>query len=597
MNARAQFARLLRGVLFSAAVFFSVTTASAQVPLQPSQLPSRTIFYVAWHGSPSSAERKTNALLALWDDPDFAPARSAMLQRFLSNNDRAEKSETALTREELVEYSALLDNGFVFGYLPDPHKAHAAGADKTAAPKWNGTFFLYDRTGKEALLSKAVVRFRSSEKDPPTISTVQIAGLPALKIERTTGTLYWIEHGKYAASSSERSVLEDLLTRIESKSASDSLDQSTAYQEAKPGLAGGIAEFFVRIPDSKELMEGMAATGTNTPYPMQSVYQSLKLDSVHSISGRVALDGAKTRTTGSILGVVGPGTLFDLWDEGTIAPASLAFAGPDTVAYSETRLNLPGIYGLANQVIQMYLPPQPGKPNLVEAMAQQKLGVPLQAAVDSFSGEVARIQNDRGLDPDKQLYVVGIQKQQTALDVIHHVYENQISGEHSEGNLTFMKITPVTPAPSKPDVAASKPSTSSYHLVFSPDAILISEHSETLRSLLANRAAAPGSTGLSSNPAFQSIRARYPGKIIGLSFYDFQKVDWAAAKTQWLAQAAKASDRAAGNNSSAQSPKRAMSTDAWLQEIDPKVLSRHLHTSASASWKDAKGLHLDGWID
>src|SRR5262249_48113729 len=153
---------------------------------------------------------------------------------------------------------------------------------------------------------------------------------------------------------------------------------------------------------------------------------------------------------------------------------------------------------------------------------------PLQAAVDSFSGEVARIQNDRSLDNDKQLYVVGIQKQQTALDIIHHVYADQISGEHSEGNLTFMKITSL---PSKPDVDG-KPSF--YHLAVTGDTILISEHSETLRSLLANRAAAPGSTGLSSNPAFQSIRAQYPGKIIGLSFYDFQKVDWAAAKAKWI---------------------------------------------------------------
>jgi hypothetical protein len=36
---------------------------------------------------------------------------------------------------------------------------------------------------------------------------------------------------------------------------------------------------------------------------------------------------------------------------------------------------------------------------------------------------------------------------------------------------------------------------------------------------------------------------------------------------------------------------------AWLVRLDPKVFARHLHVSTSASWKDAKGIHFDGWIE
>jgi hypothetical protein len=52
--------------------------ARAQAPLEPAQLPSRTVFYLNWRGAPAPDVRKANSLLALWDDPDFAPARSAL---------------------------------------------------------------------------------------------------------------------------------------------------------------------------------------------------------------------------------------------------------------------------------------------------------------------------------------------------------------------------------------------------------------------------------------------------------------------------------------------------------------------------------------
>ena len=46
----------------------------AQSPLEPAQLPAKTTFYVIWRGTPSGDIRKSNALLSLWDDPDFASA-------------------------------------------------------------------------------------------------------------------------------------------------------------------------------------------------------------------------------------------------------------------------------------------------------------------------------------------------------------------------------------------------------------------------------------------------------------------------------------------------------------------------------------------
>src|SRR5260370_11043587 len=64
-----------------------------QAPLEPAQMSPRTLFYLIWHGVPGAAARKTNSLLALWDDADFAPVRSALAAWMLKS--LAEKSTAA----------------------------------------------------------------------------------------------------------------------------------------------------------------------------------------------------------------------------------------------------------------------------------------------------------------------------------------------------------------------------------------------------------------------------------------------------------------------------------------------------------------------
>src|SRR2546427_11060616 len=56
----------------------AANSARAQAPLEPAQMSPRTLFYLIWHGVPGAESRKTNSLLALWDDADFAPVRSAL---------------------------------------------------------------------------------------------------------------------------------------------------------------------------------------------------------------------------------------------------------------------------------------------------------------------------------------------------------------------------------------------------------------------------------------------------------------------------------------------------------------------------------------
>jgi hypothetical protein len=157
---------LLFAVLYSSGV-------AAQSPVDPGKLPVRTLLYLQWRGMPSGDARKNNSLFALWDDPQFTPARDSFLDSFL-NNSTNQKDKPKITREEFQQYITLLDNPFLFGYQrqPESHNATKAPASKTAAPPaWNGSFFIYDRTGKEELLSKAVMRLRGADSEIPKLAS------------------------------------------------------------------------------------------------------------------------------------------------------------------------------------------------------------------------------------------------------------------------------------------------------------------------------------------------------------------------------------------------------------------------------------------
>ncbi len=322
----------------------------AQAPLEPAQMPAGTIFYVIWRGTPVGDARKSNSLLALWDDPDLVPLRAAALQNMQSSSDR-DPSKPQISREEIEQTSSLLENSFVFGYLRKP-ETKTAPAKSTDRP-WNGMFFVYDRTGKELLLAKTVLRFRSQEKEPPQISTITVAGAPALKIERKDSVTYWTERGRYAVSSSELGVLEETLARLDGKTSGSSLAQTAAYQEAEPLVHGGVLEFFLRVPQLKDFA---SAAPANSPVQIEPVLAAIKLQSIHSLSGHVTLEGAKARVNGAVLGDVAPGTLFDLWTNGQQAPASLSFVSPDVVSYSEAQFNLSAFYNLLKRALRVALP-------------------------------------------------------------------------------------------------------------------------------------------------------------------------------------------------------------------------------------------------
>jgi len=353
-------AKLFRNLLLLTAGLLAFTNgeARAQAPLEPAQMPARTVFYLIWRGTASADVRKANSLLALWDDPDFAVVRSGLAgNMFRDTNNKPQDQK--LSPDEMKEFASLLENPFTVGYLSEPKHAAknpAAAADAKGAAKprqWNGLFFVYDSTGKEALVAKALLKIRAAQKEPPQMSQVTIAGVPVMKTEGTNGPSYWAQKGKFSVSASESAVMEEILGRLGDKPAPGPLlAQNATYQEAQPTLSGGILEFFLRIPDLKDFAVDQK-TGEVKAGPL---IDALHLEAVHSVSGHVTFEGPKTHIQGTILGDTSEGTLFDICGNGQAAPPSLWFVPAEAISYSSAQINFTGIYSVVKRVARAAFP-------------------------------------------------------------------------------------------------------------------------------------------------------------------------------------------------------------------------------------------------
>ena len=566
-------------------VAFGPNPARAQAPLEPAQMSPRTAFYLIWHGVPSPDVRKANSLLALWDDPDFAPVSSAMVSNLMGSS--AEKTpKEKLIADEIQQYAALLENSFTIGYVSEPQRraASKAGGSLNSKPAWNGMFLVYDRTGKEVLLSKAVLRLRTEEKEAPRLSQVTIGGAQVLKAEGKSGISYWAEHGKYAVSTGERSVMEEILGRLDGKlRGAASLTQSAAYQEAQANLGSGLIEFFLRIPD----LENLAADSKAGTFQVRPLLDAAGVAALHSVSGHVSFEGAKTHVQAALLGDAATGTPFDVWATGQSSLASLSFVPVDAVSYTSAQLNFLGIYNTVKRVARAAFPQaQQGNADLLDTIAQHKLGMPAAEALELLTGEFASMQTSASMDSTKQVYFLGIRKRPETLKLMRTVFSDQITSERNEDDITFLKIS----------LGGKQGSTqwNSFNLAVAPDMILGANRVETLREVLAHRAHASAVEGLATAPQFQAGRAKFPEHLNGLSYFDFQKVDWQALKDRWIEEAKKSPVARTMNSSQNVVPS---SAPDWLAQCNPQVFSRHLHYSVSVSWKDSKGIHWDQWVE
>jgi hypothetical protein len=319
-------------------------------------------------------------------------------------------------------------------------------------------------------------------------------------------------------------------------------------------------------------------------FRLRPLIQSLKLEAVHCIAGRIELQGARTRIQGAILGDAKVGSLFDIWSEGSASPLSWQFITANTVSYHEGSLNLLGIYALTKRALQATVAPSSSIDSL-EAGAAKRLGMPVPEVIGLFTGEFASLQTSATLDPDKQVYLIGINKKAEVLKVLRAGLAERVAAERTEGDTTFLKI-------SQGGIAsgAGTASWKYFNLGVAPQ-VIVGGKADLVRETLAARRS-PNSENTSVPPTWVQARGQFPKMTAGMSFFDFQRIEWAAAKEKWMAEANKKSTTKEKTENA-----RADAFANAMKDLDPRVFSRHLHLATSASWKDAHGMHFDGWIE
>jgi hypothetical protein len=224
-------------------------------------------------------------------------------------------------------------------------------------------------------------------------------------------------------------------------------------------------------------------------------------------------------------------------------------------------------------------------PNPFENMAETRLGMPVPDALATVTGEFASLQNSPALETTQRIYWLGIRNKADALKLTRTILGDRISSERNEGEATFLKVS-LGGAQSSAGVAQWN----FYYLAMTPGFLLGAGKSETLHGYL-EQAAANSTSAVPKN--ISAFRGQYPEKLNGFSYFDFQKLNWPAVKAKWIAESNK-SATAAKSNQAAESNQKF--TD-WLSQVNPEVFPRHLHSLIGASWKDAKGVHFDEWLD
>ena len=210
---------------------------------------------------------------------------------------------------------------------------------------------------------------------------------------------------------------------------------------------------------------------------------------------------------------------------------------------------------------------------------------PLPQALGLITGEFAILQANPALEDNQKVYFLGISNKPDALKLTRSIFGDQLTSERNEGSTTFLKIS-LRGGQSSSGVAQWN----FYHLAMTPTLLLGATKSETLHKYLAQ---SPAGTEAALPQNLLQARGQFPEKLDSFSYLNFQKIDWPAWKARSVAETNKAA-QSAKSTDAAHTQKQIAD---WLNQVNPDVFPRHLHTITGASWKDTKGVHFDEWLD
>lgn len=558
---------------------------SAPGALDPSRLPSDTLFYLHWRGTASlERARTTNSLLRLWADPGFAPVRQALSDAFYSNA-RKNKDLASSTPADLEQILSLAENAALIGWVGNLDLSALRGGQGNAGPARLPAFFvIFDTTGKAELITKLESKAALASKEPRSVTHYAFGPTTVETTVKGGKTSYRAMVGPYWIHSDERTVIEDLIRRIRSpEPPKTSLGEIDDYRSARRQMDNeALMDFLLRIPDLTQL-----------PIPAQqgfdtaALLRALHFEKLHSLSGSLSFVGPATRIRAALLGDTSAGGILDL-GAGDNHPTfeTLALAPAGTTSFNAGFVNLSALYETLRRALFAALPPQQRtRLEQIEALMANHIGVEIPDALRLLRGEAASLATPAEMEPPSQLYAATIQNPAEVLRVLRIILAARIVSEEPAGDATLLKLSTF---PLQSSAGNSRPQT--YSLGIAPRMLLAAPREESVREGLKRLAAKDtGDAGsLAGDARFRKARGRFPASLTGLGYVDFTGIPWERISDVFEEGLQKANTKSAGS---------AAARKEWMKKLSLVVLRRYLHTMASGSWKDRDGGYFDAWIE
>jgi hypothetical protein len=571
---------LRRLALLAAAVvcIFGSSPSFAQSPGSvpiAERLSADTVFYVQWRGMAylRDAEKK-NHVLQLVQDPAMAPVWLTVANNF-QRNEQKQGNRPPVTLPELI---SLLDNPFAFGVTAN---GSVARASMTGATNQYGNFLVYDDTGKTALIEKLKTVARDADGAKVEVTRYDFSGTTIEVRTAKKDISYSAQAGPYLVMSTQKSIIEDLITRFRNAGASSTcVTRLPEYGEVKKLVGSDSAlEFFARVPD----VHAWAASDPKNQTPAK-FFSDIHVEKVHVAGAGLTFDGEATRFRGAVLGDTSAGGPFDM-----IGSSSAMFQTQpvlsDGPAFSVWRINVPAIYRLVRNAIITNAPPQQAAGFLmIESMSERFLGMPLQSALALLKGEFASVNSYAEDGTRQQLVAVPIQKPDDVLRVLRAAASSMIVAEDSSGDATFLDVA----YPYK-DPKTGTQRRKFFYLAVTPEMLLGAPRKAMLRQAMQQLGARPSSapaSGIFANVAYMQMRALLPEKLSSLSASDVAAIPWDKVIADLQDQ----------ENQAAQQSESAQPRDLSQLKLAAPAIPRHLHMAVSGSWKDANGVYFDSYL-
>jgi len=574
--------------VFVAIVLCSFSTWAQSAP-PVDRLPKDTTFFFAWNGQASvDKARATNSLLRLWDDPEFANARQALMDRAARDSKSA---PDAHSKEKMDAFLAVAGNPFIVGMasLPESKAKTVLASSGGGRRAPSGFFLIYDVTGKTEAYQKLVKLWSDTATEKPVLTTTSFSGITITQEESSKSTNFSATTGNYVVQADSREVIEKLITRLSGPAPAESIVSTPAYQAAAAQrVPDAFCEMFVRMPDLSKL-EIPPTQGMN----FAAMIKAMRFDRMHAFTLSASLAGNGTRMRFAVLGNTAPGSLFDLFAASGNEFRTLALA-PAGSSYSANRIDLAALYKTIRTALQAGLSPeQANQFETMETMLGGQIGMNIGDAMQAISGEFATISLDSetkgntadgsaAFDPTRNLYVLTITRPDDVLKLVQLLGGKNITSETSEGGATILAITlPYT------DPTTNAQRKRFHYIGITSNLLIVAPRKAVLREVIARASApqGPASGGLAADPAFIQARSHFPQNLTSLGYSDLSHMPWQFLIDAMIQEAGK-------KESEKLTP---LETEA-LRAL-PMVLSRYLKASYGGMWKDRTGIFMDTYIE